>query len=157
MNAIFYAFEKKKNSTARPGSGVSSATIAIELKDDTSVFKPVMIVNKAALGQQWANANYAYIPEFGGRYYFIDDIEALTGSRLAFHLSVDVLKTYRDQIINQPFMIARSEDINSPYFVDAERVIQSKKLVYYKKLTGASNIPQSSTGNKFAITVAGGT
>ena len=44
MNAIFYAFEKKKNSTARPGSGVSSATIAIELKDDTSVINPVFIM-----------------------------------------------------------------------------------------------------------------
>lgn len=127
--------------------------IGCYLKDDTSIIKPVMIVNKDRLGENWASANYAEIPEFGGRFYFIDDVEALTGNRMAFHLTVDVLKSYYSDIMNTPFMIARSEDLNSPYFVDAEKVIQSKKLVYYKKL---GNIPQATTGNKYTITVAGG-
>lgn len=127
------------------------------LKDDTSIFKPTMVVSKDKLGKDWANANYAYISEFGGRYYYIDDIEALTGGRMAFHMTIDVLKTYAAQIMSTPFMIGRSEDLNSPYFVDAEKMLQSKKLVYYKKLTGTSNIPQAATGNKYVITVAGGT
>lgn len=127
------------------------------LKDDTSIFKPTMVVSKDKLGKDWASANYAYISDFGNRYYYIDDIEALTGGRMAFHMTVDVLKSRAAQIMSTPFMIARSEDLNSPYFVDAERMLQSKKLVYYKKLTGTSNIPQAATGNKYVITVAGGT
>ena len=123
------------------------------LKENTSLFKPTMVVTKSALGENWASANYAYIPAFGGRYYFIDDIEAMPGDRMAFHMTVDVLKTYSGAIMGTPFMIARSEDINSPYFVDSERLIQSKKLVYYKRL---GNITQSTTGNKYTITVAGG-
>ena len=140
---------KKINKSPAKIGGALSCT----LKDDTSIFRPVLIVSKSTLGSDWANANYAYVEEFGGRYYFIENAEAMTGGRMAFYMTVDVLKTYAAAIMGTPFMIARSEDVNSSYFVDAEKVIQSKKLVYYKKL---GNIPQSSTGNKFTITVAGG-
>ena len=85
---------------------------------------------------------------------FMEEAKALTGGRLAFHLSVDVLKTYASILMETAFMIARSEDLNSPYFVDAEKLLQSKKLIYYTDPLG--HIPQSATGNKFTITVAGG-
>lgn len=140
---------KKINKTPGNVGGAFSCT----LKENTSLLKPTMIVSKAALAENWASANYAYIPDFAGRYYFIDDVEALTGGRLAFHLSVDVLKSYAATLMGTAFMIARSEDVNSPWFVDGEKPIQSKKLIYYKRL---GNIPQAATGNKFTITVAGG-
>lgn len=129
-------------------------SVQCALKDDTNLFSPIMIISKEALGKNWANANYAYIGDFGGRYYFIDNIEALTGGRMAFHMTVDVLKTYSGALMGTAFMIARSEDINSPYFVDTEKILQSKKLIYYTDPLG--HIPQAATGNKFTITVAGG-
>ena len=129
-------------------------TAACTLKENTSLFNPTMIVSKNSLDYRWAKANYAYIGDFGGRYYFIDNIEALTGGRLAFHMTVDVLKTYSGALMGTAFMIARSEDLNSPFFVDSEKILQSKKLIYYTDPLG--HIPQSATGNKFTITVAGG-
>ena len=129
-------------------------SVQCTLKENTSLFNPTMIVSKNSLDYRWAKANYAYIGDFGGRYYFIDNIEALTGGRLAFHMTVDVLKTYSGALMGTAFMIARSEDLNSPYFVDSEKILQSKKLIYYTDPLG--HIPQAATGNKFAITVAGG-
>ena len=95
MNAVFYAFEKKKNSTARPGTGVSSATIAIELKDDTSVLNPVLIMTATTSGMPTpfnpSYYTYVHIPSFS-RYYFVDDVKYVLG-HWEFYLSIDVLAT----------------------------------------------------------------
>lgn len=127
--------------------------ISCILKENTSLFSPTMLVSKEALGGNWASANYAYIPDFGGRYYFIDNIEAMTGGMMAFHLTVDPLKTYAGDLMGTAFMIARSESDGSPYFIDAEKALQSDKVVDYQII---GHIDQDQTGNKFAITVAGG-
>ena len=139
---------KKINKHPSPlGSGFSC-----QLKEDTSIFKPTMIVSKDRLADEWPRANYAYISDFG-RYYFIEDIEALTGGRLAFHMTVDPLYTYADGLMGQSFLIARSETNGSPYFIDAEKALQSTKLVSYKIF---GHIPQATTGNKYILTVSGG-
>ena len=125
-------------------------------KEDTSVFSPTMIVSKAAAGANWAAANYAYIPEFGGRYYFIDNITAETGGKLAYSMTVDPLKTYAAQLMGTQFFIRRCESVNSPYFVDTERALQVPKIVDYPTGYILGHITQSATGKKFCITVAGG-
>lgn len=150
MQLMISRDDRKKISKTPTAIGNS---ISCYLKEDTSLFKPTMVVSKSALGNDWATANYAYIPDFGGRYYFIDDIEALTGSRLAFHLSIDPLKTYAAQLMGTSFMIARSETNGSPYFIDAEKALQSTKIVNYHII---NPIPQDLTGNKYVLTVSGG-
>lgn len=128
-------------------------TVSCQIKEDTSIFQPTMLVSKSALGKDWAVGNYAYIKEFGGRYYFIDNITAMTGDILAFHLTVDPLMTYSGKIMGTAFQIARSEDLNSRYYVDTEKPILQSKFVE-KHILG--HIPQDLTGNKYTITVAGG-
>lgn len=125
------------------------------LKEDTSLFSPVMIVSKDRMGANWAKYNYAKIPEFGDRYYFIDNITAETGGRLAYHMTVDPLKTYAQTLLNTSFFIARSESVNSKYFLDTEKAIEVKKIMDFPK-PHLGVIPQDSIGNKFCITVAGG-
>lgn len=123
-------------------------------KEDTSLFNPTMIVSKAAAGANWAAANYAYIPEFGGRYYFIDNIVAETGGKLAYQMSVDPLKSYAAQLLGTKFYIRRAESINSSYFVDTEKALQVEKIVEYPAILG--HIDQDASGAKYCITVAGG-
>lgn len=126
------------------------------LKENTSIFSPVMIVSKDRIGENWAKYNYAKIPDFGDRYYFIDNITAETGGRLAYHMTVDPLKTYAQTLLNTSFFIARSESVNSKYFLDTEKAIEVKKIMDFPS-PHLGVIPQDSTGNKFCITVAGGT
>ena len=140
---------KKINKNPAPLTG----EIPCAIKDNSSIINPVMIISKNKLGDQWAGANYANIPAFGGRYYFINNIEAMTGGRLAFHLTVDPLKTYAGELMSTNFMIARSETKGSPYFIDAEKALQGNKVVDYDIL---GHIPQDATGNKYVLTVAGG-
>lgn len=156
MSVTMYLYKneddrKKINKRVTESSRICSVTCNI--KEDTSLFQPTMLVSKAALADQWAAANYAYIPEYGGRYYFIDNITAMTGGIMAFSLTVDPLKTYAGKIMGTSMQIARSEDLNSPYFIDTEKALQQSKFVE-KHILG--HIPQDSTGNKYTITVAGG-
>ena len=76
-----------------------------------------------------------------------------TGGRIAFHMTVDPLKTYAGELMATSFMIARSETKGSPYFIDAEKALQGNKVVDYDIL---GHIPQDTTGNKYVLTVAGG-
>lgn len=140
---------KKINKNPAPLTG----EIPCAMKDNSSIVNPVMIISKEKLRDQWADANYAYISDFGGRYYFINDTETMTGGRIAFHMTVDPLMTYAGELMSTSFMVARSEVKGSPYFIDAEKALQGNKVVDYDIL---GNIPQDATGNKYVLTVAGG-
>ena len=143
--------EDRKKINKNPATLFSAECI---FKEDTSLFSPTMIISKAAAGGQWAQANYAYIEDFGGRFYFIDNIIAETGGKLAYHMTVDPLKTYASDLMGTSFFIARSESINSKYFLDTEKALEVKKIIDYREPLG--NITQSQTGNKYCLTVAGG-
>lgn len=153
MATVYFMFntQDRKKITKSPADLFNAECI---FKEDTSVFSPTMVVSKERAGAQWAQPNYAYIPEFGGRYYFIDNITAETGGKIAYHMTVDPLKSYAATLLNTSFFIARSESINSKYFLDTEKAIEVKKIIDYKQPLG--HIPQAQTGNKFCITVAGG-
>ena len=115
---------------------------------------PVITMSKVSIGEKWSTVNYAFIPEFK-RYYFVDSIECLNDGLLSLSLTVDVLYTYSDDLLRTRFEIARSEKINNSYFIDTEKALRGRRVVKYLPI-GTGGIPQSATGNKYTITVAGG-
>lgn len=131
---------------------LNDASISMHLKEPTSIISPVLTLSKSKIGDQWASVNYAYIPEFG-RYYFVDKIECLTHDQLELSLTVDVLYTYRSQLLSTSFEIARSQKINSKYYVDTEKALINRRVVTYEIF---GSVPQSTTGKKYMLTVAGG-
>ena len=62
MAKVYFMFnnEDRKKITKSPADLFSAECI---FKEDTSVFSPTMIISKSAAGAQWAQANYAYIPD----------------------------------------------------------------------------------------------
>lgn len=58
------------------------------------------------------NANYCYIPDFN-RYYYIS-ISFDVGKKMIINCSIDVLKTYNNQIRQRTGTILRSESIGKP-------------------------------------------
>ena len=67
----------------------------VVLKSDVDLMQPVFILKTDPLVY---NANYLYC-SFTSRYYYITDITALTGGRIAISCMVDVLYTYKDEIL----------------------------------------------------------
>ena len=57
------------------------------------------------------NFNYAHIPVFK-RYYYVDRIVIKSSKLYTFELSVDVLKTYQDVVLDSVAVYKKSEDAN---------------------------------------------
>lgn len=80
----------------------------VQLKDTTELFTPVFILRTNPLVY---NSNYVYC-SFTKRYYYIESIDALSGSRIAIHCKCDVLHTYRTEIKNSSGWIVSSSETN---------------------------------------------
>ena len=60
-------------------------------KDDIDMLNPVLLV------KNYTGGNYCYLSDFG-RFYYIDDVGLLKGGVYQLHCSVDVLKSYADDL-----------------------------------------------------------
>lgn len=126
---------------------------AFSFKAPVDVLNPVLQIRKAAVGDDWQILNYAYIPKFGNRKYFMT-FKADTGTMLEYDLHVDVLSTYAPELIKYSFELERSNTNKgtSMKFVDNERPIQADKY-YWPVVIG--NLEETS-GGTYVLTVAGG-
>ena len=138
--------------SANPNGGITDTFI---FKQPCSVFNPEVLIAKETLAKaNFSQINYAYIPSLG-RYYFVDDITMENDGILRFSMSVDVLMTYRTQILKSKQFVARSQSLDSRLYIDSERPIQANKLIKPNDACVLGLFPQS-TGNNYVMTVAGG-
>ena len=94
------------------------------LRDDCDILNPVIEIEKAYYAKVWYSNkteqdiisvdknkipihNYIYIPQFN-RYYFVDNIISTAGSMWRFELSVDVLMSFKSDILNLRGIVKRS-------------------------------------------------
>lgn len=108
MNIVLMRTTEPKNRINKQPATVT--TLSGSLKDGASVTDPVVLVELANLPA----ANYAQIPEFNGRYYYIKDIVNVANTLWEIHLHVDVLRTYSSAIMAAPCIISKtaSNDFN---------------------------------------------
>lgn len=87
------------------------------LRAGTSVIDPVVIIETDQNTLWRKGLNYAYIQEFG-RYYYVTNIISVPGQRQGestmaslweLHMHVDVLMSFKDEILAQKGVIARQE------------------------------------------------
>ena len=70
-------------------------TLSFNFKSDSSILQPSLIL------KNYKSGNYCYIKELN-RYYYITDIRVLNGGLYQLQLDVDVLMTYKTEILNNP-------------------------------------------------------
>ena len=104
MNATFYTFAKKENSTKRPASG-SGTQYGIYLKDATGILSPQIEIHYSGAGDPSA-FNYAYIGDFE-RYYFVREWTYNKGIWTA-QLEVDALASWKDFIGASTLYVTRA-------------------------------------------------
>lgn len=100
MQAIFYLFAKRTNSTKRPSGGQE---FGIDLKAPCNIIDPEI---KIASQSDPTGYNYCYLPTFN-RYYWVKNWTYSDGVWNA-SLTVDTLASYRDQIGNSTEYVTRS-------------------------------------------------
>ena len=83
-----------------------SGTVSnVILKDETNLMEPTFILKTNPVVY---NANYLFC-EFTSRYYYIESIDAMSGGRIAIHCKIDVLYTYRNEILNSTCWVECSD------------------------------------------------
>lgn len=100
MQAIFYQFAKRTNSTKRPSGGQD---FGIDLKAPCNIIDPEI---KIASQSDPTGYNYCYLPTFS-RYYWVKNW-TYSGGLWVASLTVDTLASYREQIGNSTEYVTRS-------------------------------------------------
>lgn len=100
MQAIFYQFAKRTNSTKRPSGGQE---FGIDLKAPCNIIDPEI---KIATQSDPTGFNYCYLPTFS-RYYWVKNWTYVDGLWNA-SLTVDTLASYRDEIGYSTEYVVRS-------------------------------------------------
>lgn len=81
----------------------------LTLKKETDLINPTIEI---ADMHDLSSINYMFL---NNKYYFIDSIESITGHKWKIHAHVDVLMTYRDNILYIPCIIEREQSHNDLY------------------------------------------
>lgn len=115
VEVYLYNFSKKENSTAQP-TGTAAATLSGEVAHDFSPLAPIITFNLAD-PTVVPSYNYAEVPDFGNRYYFITNWVYVSGLWRCT-MAVDVLATYKDTIVASSQYIARSKTYNPGDVID---------------------------------------
>ena len=89
------------------------------LADNTSVTSPTVIIGGINSLDSISDFNYAYIPQCH-RYYYINDIIALSGGRAKLLLTVYIVKTYASNILDSKQLITAEKNIGKMYLTDAQ-------------------------------------
>ena len=104
-------------------------------KDDETKDTPTL---EMAYSEVLKNANYAYCVDTG--YYFYLSEPTLAAQRLFFNCEVDLLMTYKDDILKLGCIIDRQEYEFNAYLVDDKAPILNRRVVNTLKFpTGFSN------------------
>lgn len=145
MDVTFYQFQKKPNSTARPPSG--GVVVDCEVFAPCSVLAPVLIL----AGGDPSNYNYAHIPKWKRR-YFVTDWSFVDG-RWRVSLSVDVLASYRPEIMASTQYVSRSAVKSNPGIKDDVYPTYAHPTV---QVQSAPNPWETGTDGTYVVGVLGG-
>lgn len=104
------------------------ATYTGEFIENTSIENPSFCL-EVADDTIFTNYNYAYIEDFG-KYYFIIDKTLEQNKIVRLTLAVDVLYTYKDEILLMNAIISRSSDLWNLYLQDSSRQTQQNQNTY---------------------------
>lgn len=116
MQITLYSFNKRINSTKIVD--VSGTTVDFTYKDESDIYNPIIELSYNINGN---NINYAKIDN---RYYFINSIDTVRMNLWRLHLKIDLLATFKDEILNTEAYVRFSTNKYNSNLVDA-RIITS--------------------------------
>lgn len=119
---------------------------AITLKDGCSIDEPTVSLTISA--SSIANANYAYIGDFG-RYYWIRDRKSLVNGVVELVLESDPWESFASQLRACPATISRNENASNGYLLD-----DSYQLLAYNTVV-TRLFPQGMTDESMILMTVG--
>lgn len=115
MQAIFYKFSKRKNSTAVPDGHGNERNLTV--KNGSSIITPTFLVTGESFDYNYCS--------FNGRYYWITDITSVRNELWEVQCRVDVLASWKNEILNSKGFIKYSSSDNNQNIKDGRNVVTS--------------------------------
>ena len=146
MNIVLYTNNSETERIKKELTEVSQLTGT--LREGCDIINPVIRIDGTGQKTNLLSMNYAYIEDFG-RYYFIDDITLERNNLYILHMSVDVLMSFAEQILQQTAIIARQENEWNLNLNDDEFKIYQNPIIKTKKF------PTGFTEEAYILAIAG--
>ena len=121
-------------------------TVSGELKSETSIIDPVIMINCEL--SDVTKCNYMTIGSFG-RSYFVNNIRSIRSGLVEFSCHVDVLSSFADAIKSNSAIIRRQENNWNLYLNDGTFKVYQNPIVLTKEF------PSGFTTREFVLAVAG--
>ena len=91
-------------------------------KDDTDITNPILIL------QSYQSGNYCYIPNLN-RYYYIDRVIVMNGGFYKLHLEIDVLMSYKNEIMNADWYSVNGVNVTIPNEIDYHSLVDYEQFL----------------------------
>ena len=115
VKATFYNFSKRKNS--KKVIDVDGTDFEVNLKGTTSLLRPVFLLSADSFNYNYCN--------FNGRYYWINDIRSIRNGVWSVECSVDVLASWKNEILNSKGFVKYSSSDTNQNIKDGRNVVTS--------------------------------
>lgn len=126
MQCKFYQYAATPDRVDKSAYLTEIGTISnISLKNDTNLMQPVFYLKTDPIVY---NSNYIFCSDTQ-RYYYINNITAVTGGRIAIDCKIDVLYTYRAEILESTAWVEISSDTSSPDYMRQDYPFTQRKPV----------------------------
>ena len=96
--------------------------ITFNFKDDSDITNPILIL------QSYKSGNYCYIPDLN-RYYYIYKIELMNGGFYKLYLEIDVLMSYKNEIIKADWYSVNGVNVTIPNEIDYNSLIDYEQFL----------------------------
>ena len=121
-------------------------TVSGELKSETSIIDPVIMINCEL--SDVTKCNYMTIGSFG-RSYFVNNIRSIRSGLVEFSCHVDVLSSFADAIKSNSAIVRRQENNWNLYLNDGSFKVYQNPIVLTKEF------PSGFSTREFVLAVAG--
>lgn len=95
------------------------------LRDKTSITNPSIIIEM----NDFPTFNYVYLPKFN-RYYYVTNIISIATNLWQIDMHVDVLMSYRDEILDTECIIERNQYDYNAFLVDKNLPCEKARTLY---------------------------
>lgn len=135
MKIQFYKMSNVNNKINKRVPDTPALTLEGTVKDNCNIMDPVILVEKSGV----PDYNYVFIPEFN-RYYFMSPATAVTNNTWEIKLHVDVLFTYRQQIMTAPCIVAKSASSYNLYLNDNNYKCYQNPHIFSERFPSGFNV-----------------
>ena len=145
MQAVFYSFSKRKNSTALPSG--AGETFEITLKNGCSFLSPTFLLSAETFSYNYCN--------FNGRYYWVTDITSVRNNLFEVQCSVDVLASWKNEIMATTAFVEYSSSDTNQNITDSRNIVTQNTEIVYAVATSENGLFNAYPGGIYVLCTMG--